>query len=205
VPMDRLRVEAVNGAPRAGSPGTGDLVLVVVGVRPDNSLAVSAGARSARRARDRRRKPAADQAAEVLRRGGLRGHLSPAAGRDYLTLGTTPTSRPASPGRTLAAADNRESKAASAPRSVKIFDQHAARTAARYEAAAAGFGPGHRRPRGRRPQGYYPAHATASTCAYRRRATRQALGVSCSGTKNAEVAKSVESPDSTRSSRHDRR
>ena len=112
----RLQVER---SPRDGEPVTrhADLVLVVVGVRPDTELPVSAGAALGAARRDRRRRDDAHRPAARLRGRGLRRHPPPAARRD---LPAARHHRPqAGPGRRgeRRSAGTASSPAASAPRS----------------------------------------------------------------------------------------
>ena len=80
-----LEVHAVAARRRSHSSSATDVVLVVVGVRPDSQLAASAGAAARGPRRDPRRPSNAHQPHRHLRRGRLRRHLPPAARRHLPT------------------------------------------------------------------------------------------------------------------------
>ena len=159
----RLRVEAVTAA---GEPVTrhADLVLVVVGVRPDTSLAVSAGAtprRAGAIAVDRAMRTGLP---DVYAAGDCVVTYHRLLGETYLPLGTTAHKQGRVAGEN-ACGGHREFAGSLGTQVVKIFDQAAARTGLRdHEAGAAGFDPVTVACRGRRPQGLLPRQPPHRTC-----------------------------------------
>ena len=147
-----LRVDAVaaDGAPVTVHAG---LVLVVTGVRPETSLAVSAGAALGARGAI---------SVDTAMRTGLPGIYAAGdcvityhrlLGETYLPLGTTAHKQGRVAGEN-AAGGHREFAGSLGTQVVKIFSHAAARTGLRdHEAAAAGFDPVTIGVRGRRPQG----------------------------------------------------
>jgi NADPH-dependent 2,4-dienoyl-CoA reductase/sulfur reductase-like enzyme len=187
----RLRVEAVT---EDGGPVTrhADLVLVVVGVRPDTSLAVSAGATLG-----------AKGAIAVDRgmRTGLPGVYAAGdcvvtyhrlLGETYLPLGTTAHKQGRVAGEN-ACGGNREYAGSLGTQVVKIFDQAAARTGLRdHEAVAAGYDPVTVGAEADDHKAYYPGSHRIHLRFTGDRATGRLLGVQLFGHKNAEIAKRVD-------------
>jgi NADPH-dependent 2,4-dienoyl-CoA reductase/sulfur reductase-like enzyme len=187
----RLQVEAVASS---GEPVTrhADLLLVVVGVRPDTSLAVSAGAT-----------PGANGAIAVDRgmRTGLPGIYAAGdcvithhrlLGETYLPLGTTAHKQGRVAGEN-ACGGNREFAGSLGTQVVKIFDQAAARTGLRdHEALAAGYDPVTVGAEADDHKAYYPGSHRIHMRFTGDRATGRLLGVQLFGHKNAEIAKRVD-------------
>ena len=187
----RLQVEAVTSG---GEPVTrhADLVLVVVGVRPDTSLAVSAGATLG-----------AKGAIAVDRemRTGLPGVYAAGdcvvtyhrlLGETYLPLGTTAHKQGRVAGEN-ACGGNREFAGSLGTQVVKIFDQAAARTGLRdHEALAAGFDPVTVGTEADDHKAYYPGSHRIHLRFTGDRATGRLLGVQLFGHKHAEIAKRVD-------------
>ena len=144
----RLRVQATAGDGTAVTRAA-DMVLVVVGVRPDTALAAAAGATLGARgaiAVDRRMRTSLP---DVLAAGDCVITHHRLLGETYLPLGTTAHKQGRVAGEN-ALGGTREFAGSLGTQVVKIFDQAAARTGLRdHEATAAGFEPGHRRLGGR--------------------------------------------------------
>jgi NADPH-dependent 2,4-dienoyl-CoA reductase/sulfur reductase-like enzyme len=187
----RLSVEAVTAG---GEPvtRTADLVLIVVGVRPDTDLAVSAGASLGARgaiAVDRQMRtglPAVFAAGDCV----ITHHRL--LGETYLPLGTTAHKQGRVAGEN-ACGGHRDYAGSLGTQVVKIFDQAAARTGLRdHEAAAAGYDPVTIGAEADDHKAYYPgSHKIAMRFTGDRR-TGQLLGVQLFGHKDAEIAKRID-------------
>jgi NADPH-dependent 2,4-dienoyl-CoA reductase/sulfur reductase-like enzyme len=187
----RLLVQA---ATTAGKPVTrpADLVLVVVGVRPDTELAVSAGASLGARGAI---------AVDPMMRTGLPGIYAAGdcvttrhrlLGDTYLPLGTTAHKQGRVAGEN-AFGGNREFAGSLGTQVVMIFDQAAARTGLRdHEAAAAGFDPVTVAWEADDHKAYYPGSHKIAMRFTGDRATGRLLGVQLYGHKDAEIAKRVD-------------
>src|SRR3984957_5026069 len=187
----RLQVEAVTSA---GEPVTrrADLVLVVVGVRPDTSLAVSAGAALG-----------AKGAIAVDRgmRTGLPGVFAAGdcvttyhrlLGSTYLPLGTTAHKQGRVAGEN-ALGGHREFAGSLGTQVVKIFDHAAARTGLRdHEATAAGYDPVTVESQADDHKAYYPGSHRITMRITGDRATGRLLGMQLFGHRHAEIAKRID-------------
>ena len=188
----RLRVEAVD-ADGAGLTCHADLVLVVVGVRPDTQLAVSAGAElgiSGAIRVDRRMRTnlegvfAAGDCVETHHR---------VMGLTYLPLGTTAHKQGRVAGEN-AIGGNREFAGSLGTQVVKVFDMVAARTGVRdHEARAAGFDPVTVECEADDHKAYYPGSHRIRIRYTGDRASGRLLGVQLFGHRHAEVAKRIDS------------
>ena len=188
----RLRVEAVD-ADGAGLTCHADLVLVVVGVRPDTQLAVSAGAElgiSGAIRVDRRMRTnlegvfAAGDCVETHHR---------VMGLTYLPLGTTAHKQGRVAGEN-AIGGNREFAGSLGTQVVKVFDMVAARTGVRdHEAQAAGFDPVTVECEADDHKAYYPGSHRIRIRYTGDRASGRLLGVQLFGHRHAEVAKRIDS------------
>jgi NADPH-dependent 2,4-dienoyl-CoA reductase/sulfur reductase-like enzyme len=187
----RLRVDAV-GADGHEVTRHADMVLVVTGVRPETSLAVSAGASlSARGA----------IAVDRAMRTGLPGVCAAGdcvithhrlLGQTYLPLGTTAHKQGRVAGEN-AAGGHREFAGSLGTQVVKIFDQAAARTGLRdHEAVAAGFDPVTVAWEADDHKAYYPGSHRIAMRFTGDRATGRLLGAQLFGSKHAEIAKRVD-------------
>src|SRR5580692_9861229 len=187
----RLRVEAVTGV---DEPVTrhADLVLVVVGVRPDTSLAVSAGATLGAKgaiAVDRGMRTALP---DVYAAGDCVATYHRLLGETYLPLGTTAHKQGRVAGEN-AFGGNREFAGSLGTQVVKIFDQAAARTGLRdHEAAAAGFDPVTIGAEADDHKAYYPGSHRIHMRFTGDRATGRLLGVQLLGHKDAGIAKRID-------------
>jgi NADPH-dependent 2,4-dienoyl-CoA reductase/sulfur reductase-like enzyme len=187
----RLQVQAVTAA---GEPVTcdADVVLVVVGVRPDTELAVSAGATLG---------PRGAIAVDRMMRTGLPNIFAAGdcvatyhrlLGQTYLPLGTTAHKQGRVAGEN-ACGGHREFAGSLGTQVVKIFGQAAARTGLRdHEAKAAGFDPITAGSEADDHKAYYPgSHRIAMRFTGDRQRGRL-LGVQLVGNKDAEIAKRVD-------------
>jgi NADPH-dependent 2,4-dienoyl-CoA reductase/sulfur reductase-like enzyme len=187
----RLHVEAVTAdGEKVGRAA--DMVLVVVGVRPETELAAAAGARLGVRG-----------AIGVDRgmRTGLPGVFAAGdcvvthhrlLGETYLPLGTTAHKQGRVAGEN-AAGGEREFAGSLGTQVVKIFDQAAARAGLRdHEAAVAGFDPVTVAAEADDHKAYYPGSHRIAMRFTGDRATGRLLGVQLFGHRHAEVAKRID-------------
>jgi NADPH-dependent 2,4-dienoyl-CoA reductase/sulfur reductase-like enzyme len=187
----RLEVSAVTAT---GEPVScfADLVLVVVGVRPDTELAVSAGAKLG---------PRGAIAVDPLMRTGLPSLFAAGdcvvtqhrlLGDTYLPLGTTAHKQGRVAGEN-ACGGHREFAGSLGTQVVKIFDQAAARTGLRdHEARAAGYNPVTVGSEADDHKAYYPGSHRIAMRFTGDRQTGRLLGVQLFGSKDAEIAKRVD-------------
>ena len=187
----RLAVQAI-AADGSTVARAADMVLVVVGVRPETTLAADAGAALGIRG------------AIVVDRGMRTGLPEVYAARDcvithhrllgvtYLPLGTTAHKQGRVAGEN-ALGGNREFAGSLGTQVVKIFDQAAARTGLRgHEAAAAGFDPVTVEYQADDHKAYYPGSHRITMRITGDRATGRLLGMQLFGHKNAEIAKRID-------------
>ena len=169
-----------------------DLVLVVVGVRPDTGLAAAAGATLGVRgaiAVDRRMQTGLP---DVLAAGDCVVTHHRLLGETYLPLGTTAHKQGRVAGEN-ALGGHREFAGSLGTQVVKIFDQAAARTGLRdHEAAAAGFDPVTIESEADDHKAYYPGSHRIAMRVTGDRATGQLLGVQLFGHRHAEIAKRID-------------
>jgi NADPH-dependent 2,4-dienoyl-CoA reductase/sulfur reductase-like enzyme len=187
----RLRVDAVTASGGAVSR-VADMVLVVVGVRPDTELAASAGA-----ALGFKNAIAVDR----LMRTGLPDVFAAGdcvvthhrlLGQTYLPLGTTAHKQGRVAGEN-ALGGNREFAGSLGTQVVKIFDQAAARTGLRdHEATAAGFDPFTVESQADDHKAYYPGSHRITMRVTGDRGTGRLLGMQLFGHRHAEIAKRVD-------------
>ena len=187
----RLQVDA------AAADGTAvtrraDLVLVVVGVRPDTSLAAEAGAELGVKdaiAVDRRMRT---NLPDVFAAGDCVVTHHRLLGQAYLPLGTTAHKQGRVAGEN-ALGGTREFAGSLGTQVVKIFDQAAARTGLRHrEAAAAGFDPVTVGFEADDHKAYYPGSHRISMRFTGDKTTGRLLGVQLFGHRNAEIAKRID-------------
>jgi len=186
----RLRVDATVG----GEPVTlhAGLVLVVTGVCPETSLAVSAGAALGARGAI---------SVDAAMRTGLPGVYAAGdcaithhrlLGETYLPLGTTAHKQGRVAGEN-AAGGRREFAGSLGTQVVKVFDHAAARTGLRdHEAAAAGYDPVTVAWEADDHKAYYPGSHRISMRVTGDRQTGRLLGLQLFGHKGAEIAKRVD-------------
>jgi NADPH-dependent 2,4-dienoyl-CoA reductase/sulfur reductase-like enzyme len=169
-----------------------DVVLVVVGVRPDTALAVSAGASTGARGAI---------TVDTMMRTGLPNVYAAGdcvtthhrlLGETYLPLGTTAHKQGRVAGEN-AAGGHREFAGSLGTQVVKIFDQAAARTGLRdHEARSAGYDPFTTGSGADDHKAYYPGSHRIAMRFTGDRATGRLLGVQLFGHKDAEIAKRID-------------
>ncbi len=187
----RLQVEAT------ATDGTtvtrpADMVLVVVGVRPDTSLAADAGAARGVRGAIAVDRQMQTSLPDVLAAGDCVVTHHRLLGETYLPLGTTAHKQGRVAGEN-ALGGHREFAGSLGTQVVKIFDQAAARTGLRHsEAAAAGFDPVTVGSAADDHKAYYPGSHRIAMRFTGDRATGLLLGVQLFGHRHAEVAKRID-------------
>ncbi len=187
----RLRVQAT-AADGTAVIRAADMVLVVVGVRPDTALAAAAGATLGARgaiAVDRRMRTSLP---DVYAAGDCVITHHRLLGETYLPLGTTAHKQGRVAGEN-AAGGTREFAGSLGTQVVKIFDQAAARTGLRdHEAAAAGFDPVTIGSEADDHKAYYPGSHRITMRVTGDRATGRLLGLQLFGHRHAEIAKRID-------------
>ncbi|MGA8016960.1 MAG: FAD-dependent oxidoreductase [Candidatus Dormiibacterota bacterium] len=187
----RLRVD---GAAGDGRPYTrlADLVLVSVGVRPENGLLVAAGAQTGPRGAivvDRQMRTGL---ADVFAAGDCVVTHHRLLGTTYLPLGTTAHKQGRVAGEN-ALGGNREFAGSLGTQVVKVFDMVAARTGLRaHEALGAGFDPVTIASDADDHKAYFPGSHRIAMRWTGDRATGRLLGVQLFGHRQAEVAKRID-------------
>ena len=187
----RLRAEAT-AADGTGVTRLADMVLVVVGVRPDTTLAAEAGVALGVKgaiAVDRGMRtnlPGVFAAGDCV----ITHHRL--LGESYLPLGTTAHKQGRVAGEN-ALGGNREFAGSLGTQVVKIFDQAAARTGLRdHEAAAAGLDPVTVESEADDHKAYYPGSHRITMRFTGDRTTGRLLGVQLFGHRHAEIAKRID-------------
>jgi NADPH-dependent 2,4-dienoyl-CoA reductase/sulfur reductase-like enzyme len=187
----RLQVEATAAD---GTPVTraADMVLVVVGVRPDTALAAEAGATLGFKGAIAVDTGMRTSLPDVFAAGDCVVTHHRLLGQTYLPLGTTAHKQGRVAGEN-ALGGNRQFAGSLGTQVVKIFDQAAARTGLRdHEGAAAGFDPVTAGSEADDHKAYYPgSHKIAMRVTGDRR-TGRLLGLQLFGHKNAEIAKRID-------------
>ena len=187
----RLTVEATRGDGQAVTRAA-DMVLVVVGVRPDTALAADAGAALGVRGAIVVDRGMRTSLPDVLAAGDCVVTHHRLLGETYLPLGTTAHKQGRAAGEN-ALGGNREFAGSLGTQVVKIFDQAAARTGLRdHEAAAAGFDPLTVQSEADDHKAYYPGSHRITMRFTGDRATGQLLGVQLLGHRHAEIAKRID-------------
>jgi NADPH-dependent 2,4-dienoyl-CoA reductase/sulfur reductase-like enzyme len=187
----RLQVQAT-AADGSSVTSHADMVLVVVGVRPETTLAAEAGATLGVRGAI-----AVDEAMrtglpDVFAAGDCVITHHRLLGETYLPLGTTAHKQGRVAGEN-ALGGNRRFAGSLGTQVVKIFDQAAARTGLRdHEAQAAGFDPVTVGSEADDHKAYYPGSHRIAMRVTGDRATGQLLGLQLFGHKNAEIAKRID-------------
>jgi len=187
----RLRVEAT-AADGSVVTRLADLVLVVVGVRPDTALAAEAGAKLGIRGAIAVDPGMRTNLPDVFAAGDCVVTHHRLLGETYLPLGTTAHKQGRVAGEN-ALGGHREFAGSLGTQVVKIFDQAAARTGLRdHEAAAAGFNPVTVGSEADDHKAYYPGSHRITMRVTGDRATGRLLGMQLFGHKNAEIAKRID-------------
>ena len=187
----RLQVEAT-AADGGSVTRPADMVLVVVGVRPDTSLAASAGATLGARGAIAVDLCMRTNLPNVFAAGDCVVTYHRLLGDTYLPLGTTAHKQGRVAGEN-ALGGLREFAGSLGTQVVKIFDQAAARTGLRdHEAAAAGYDPVTVQSEADDHKAYYPGSHRITMRFTADRATGRLLGVQLFGHRHAEIAKRVD-------------
>ena len=183
---------AAEAADGAAVTRLADMVLVVVGVRPDTDLAASAGATLGSKnaiAVDRQMRT---NLPDVFAAGDCVITHHRLLGETYLPLGTTAHKQGRVAGENALGGD-REFAGSLGTQVVKIFDQAAARTGLRdHEAKAAGFDPLTVESEADDHKAYYPGSHRITMRVTGDRATGRLLGMQLFGHRHAEIAKRVD-------------
>jgi len=187
----RLRVEATDAS---GGVVTrlADMVLVVVGVRPDTDLAKAAGATLGVKGAIAVDRGMRTDLPDVLAAGDCVLTHHRLLGESYLPLGTTAHKQGRVAGEN-ALGGSRQFAGSLGTQVVKIFDQAAARTGLRdHEAVAAGFDPVTIGSEADDHKAYYPGSHRITMRFTGDRGTGQLLGVQLFGHRHAEIAKRID-------------
>jgi NADPH-dependent 2,4-dienoyl-CoA reductase/sulfur reductase-like enzyme len=188
---DRLRVHATT-AEGSDLTRTADLVLVVVGVRPDTSLGATAGVTLGAKGAIAVDRQMRTSLRSVFAAGDCVITHHRLLGQTYLPLGTTAHKQGRVAGEN-ALGGSREFAGSLGTQVVKIFDQAAARTGLRdHEAAAAGFDPITIGSNADDHKAYYPGSHRIAMRVTGDRATGQLLGMQLFGHRHAEIAKRID-------------
>ena len=187
----RLEVQAT-AADGTAVTRAADMVLVVVGVRPETTLAADAGATLGVRGAIAVDPGMHTNLPDVLAAGDCVITHHRLLGVTYLPLGTTAHKQGRVAGEN-ALGGNRAFAGSLGTQVVKIFDQAAARTGLRdHEAAAAGFDPVTVESAADDHKAYYPGSHRIAMRVTGDRATGRLLGLQLFGHKNAEIAKRID-------------
>jgi NADPH-dependent 2,4-dienoyl-CoA reductase/sulfur reductase-like enzyme len=187
----RLEVQA-SAADGSSVTRHADMVLVVVGVRPDTSLAAEAGATLGFKGAIVVDEGMRTNLPDVFAAGDCVVTHHRLLGQTYLPLGTTAHKQGRVAGEN-ALGGNREFAGSLGTQVVKIFDHAAARTGLRdQEARPAGFDPVTVGSEADDHKAYYPGSHKITMRVTGDRGTGQLLGLQLFGHKNAEIAKRVD-------------
>jgi NADPH-dependent 2,4-dienoyl-CoA reductase/sulfur reductase-like enzyme len=187
----RLHVQAT-AADGTGVTRAADMVLVVVGVRPDTTLAAEAGVTLGIKGAIAVDEGMRTGLPDVFAAGDCVVTHHRLLGVTYLPLGTTAHKQGRVAGEN-ALGGNRQFAGSLGTQVVKIFDQAAARTGLRdQEAAPAGFDPVTVESEADDHKAYYLGSHKITMRVTGDRATGRLLGIQLFGHKNAEIAKRVD-------------
>jgi NADPH-dependent 2,4-dienoyl-CoA reductase/sulfur reductase-like enzyme len=187
----RLEVEAT-AADGTAVTRLADMVLIVVGVRADASLAAAAGAELGIQGAIAVDRQMRTRLPDVLAAGDCVVTHHRLLGLTYLPLGTTAHKQGRVAGEN-ALGGHREFAGSLGTQVVKIFDQAAARTGLRaHEAAAAGFDPVTIGSQADDHKAYYPGSHRIAMRFTGDRTTGRLLGVQLFGHRHAEIAKRID-------------
>ena len=187
----RLQVQAT-AADGTTVTRAADMVLVVVGVRPDTSLAADAGATLGVKGAIAVDTCMRTSLPDVFAAGDCVMTHHRLLGETYLPLGTTAHKQGQVAGEN-ALGGNRQFAGSLGTQVVKIFGQAAARTGLRdHEAAAAGFDPVTVESAADDHKAYYPGSHRITIRVTGDRATGRLLGMQLFGHKDAEIAKRID-------------
>jgi NADPH-dependent 2,4-dienoyl-CoA reductase/sulfur reductase-like enzyme len=187
----RLRVDAKAADGHAVTRSV-DMVLVVVGVRPDTELAATAGAKLGFKGAIAVDRQMNTSLPDVYAGGDCVVTWHRLLGETYLPLGTTAHKQGRVAGEN-ALGGSREFAGSLGTQVVKIFDQAAARTGLRdHEASAAGFDAFTVESGADDHKAYYPGSHRIAMRFTGDRATGRLLGVQLFGHRHAEIAKRID-------------
>jgi len=186
----RLRVEAT-AADGETVTRLADMVLVVVGVRPDTALAAEAGATLGARGAIAVDRGMRTSLPDVLAAGDCVITHHRLLGETYLPLGTTAHKQGRVAGEN-AVGGTREFAGSLGTQVVKIFDEAAARTGLRDHEATAGFDPVTVQSEADDQKAYYPGSRRITLRFTGDRGTGRLLGVQLFGHRHAEIAKRID-------------
>jgi len=187
----RLEVQATT-AEGTGLARAADLALVVVGVRPETTLAADAGATLGIKGAIAVDPQMRTNLPSVFAAGDCVVTHHRLLGQTYLPLGTTAHKQGRVAGEN-ALGGSREFAGSLGTQVVKIFDQAAARTGLRdHEAAAAGFDPVTTSFEADDHKAYYPGSHRIAMRVTGDRATGRLLGLQLFGHRHAEIAKRID-------------
>jgi NADPH-dependent 2,4-dienoyl-CoA reductase/sulfur reductase-like enzyme len=187
----RLEVQAT-GADGTAVTRSADMVLVVVGVRPETALAAEAGATLGVRGAIAVDEQMRTNLPDVFAAGDCVVTHHRLAGQTYLPLGTTAHKQGRVAGEN-ALGGNRHFAGSLGTQVVKIFDQAAARTGLRdHEAKPAGFDPVTVGSEADDHKAYYPGSHRIAMRVTGDRATGRLLGMQLFGHRHAEIAKRID-------------
>jgi NADPH-dependent 2,4-dienoyl-CoA reductase/sulfur reductase-like enzyme len=187
----RLEVQAT-GADGTAVTRAADMVLVVVGVRPDTALAAEAGATLGFKGAIAVDEQMRTNLPDVFAAGDCVVTHHRLLGPTYLPLGTTAHKQGRVAGEN-ALGGNRRFAGSLGTQVVKIFDQAAARTGLRdHEATAAGLDPVTVGSEADDHKAYYPGSHRIAMRVTGDRTTGQLLGLQLFGNKHAEIAKRID-------------
>jgi NADPH-dependent 2,4-dienoyl-CoA reductase/sulfur reductase-like enzyme len=183
----RLQVQAA-AADGTAVTRTADMVLVVVGVRPETALAADAGATLGSKGAIAVDTGMRTGLPDIFAAGDCVITHHRLLGQTYLPLGTTAHKQGRVAGEN-ALGGNRQFAGSLGTQVVKIFDQAAARTGLRDHEAAAGFDPVTLESTADDHKAYYPGSHRITIRVTGDRTTGRLLGMQLFGHKNAEIAK----------------
>ena len=187
----RLEVAAA-GPGGATATRSADMVLVVVGVRPETTLATDAGVTLGVRGAIAVDPGMRTNLPDIYAAGDCAITHHRLLGVTYLPLGTTAHKQGRVAGEN-ALGGNRQFAGSLGTQVVRIFDQAAARTGLRdHEAAAAGYNPVTVEAAADDHKAYYPGSHRITIRVTGDRTTGRLLGLQLFGHKNAEIAKRVD-------------
>jgi NADPH-dependent 2,4-dienoyl-CoA reductase/sulfur reductase-like enzyme len=186
----RLHVQAT-AADGSTVTRAADMVLVVVGVRPDTGLTAQAGATLGVKGAIAVDTQMRTNLPDVFAAGDCVITYHRLLGVTYLPLGTTAHKQGRVAGEN-ALGGNRQFAGSLGTQVVKIFDQAAARTGLRDHEAAAGFDPITVGSEADDHKAYYPGSHRITMRVTGDRATGQLLGMQLFGHRHAEIAKRID-------------
>ena len=186
------RIEVHATGARADERYFADVVLVVVGVRPDAQLALDAGAQAGAKGSIAVDRQMRTNLPDVFAAGDCVTTYHRLLGNTYLPLGTTAHKQGRIAGENAIGGD-RSFAGSLGTQVVKVFDMAAARSGLRdHEAVAAGFNPLTVAHEADDHKAYYPGSHRISMRYTGDRTTGRLLGVQLFGHRTAEVAKRID-------------